>query len=486
MLSMTPSSKMRVNVACAALAGLALRLFFVLRFPSTDSGDAPFYIELAWNWLKKGVYGLSINGQLTPVDMRSPGYPGFLAAVFAFGGNSQRAAMLAQVAVDLATCFVIALIAARLAPAASRRRAALAGLWLAALCPFTANYTAVVLTETLATFLTALALLVLLDANRREMSPAAPGRSLSPWFLGGIVAGFGALVRPETPLLVIAVALVLLARWFRPRDWKHLARACALMAAGLLLPLLPWAARNWRTLHDVQFLAPRYAELPGELPPLGFTAWTETWLWHFRDVYTTLWNAEVAPIPIADIPPSAFDSPAERARIADLLARYNDTLTISHNLDQQFGEIARERTARHPLRTYLRIPLLRCLTIWFTPRVELLPYSSQLWPLGDEWRYDRRDFLITLSLAAINLIYVALALAGAWLSRGRCGWALLAVFIVLRTLFFAATVDTPEPRYVLECFPAVIAFAAQVLSRPLRPAPREFSSGFSRAAKFAR
>jgi len=461
---MTPFFRMRANVTLAALAGLALRLFFVLRFPATDSGDAPFYIELAWNWLKKGVYGFPVSGHLTPVDMRVPGYPAFLAAIFAFAGNSQRAVMFAQAVLDLGTCFLIALIAARLAPAGARRRVALAGLWLAALCPFTANYTAVVLTETLITFLTALAILVLMEANRREMDGAARTSSLSPWFLGGVVAGFGTLVRPETPLLLAAVALVLLARWFRPRDWRKLAQSAALMAAGLLLPLLPWAARNWRTLHEVQFVAPRYGQLPGEFTPLGFSAWTRTWLWRFGDVYTTLWKIDDQEIPMADLPPSAFDSAQERARVANVFARYNEMFSVTPSEDREFGEIARERTARHPLRTYLTIPLLRSLAVWFTPRVDLLPYSGHPFPLGKEWEYDREDFVVTLSLFFVNCAYVALALAGAWMARGRCGWALLIAFILVRTAFIATSVDTPEPRYVLECYPAVIALAAQVFS----------------------
>src|SRR5271155_1208446 len=159
------SNKMRASIALAALAGLVLRIFFVLKFPVTDSGDAPFYIELAWNWLKNRVYGFPINGVLTPVDMRTPGYPAFLAAIFAFAGNSQRAVMLVQAVLDVVTCFIIALIAARLAPSQHRQRVAIAALWLAALCPFTANYTAVVLTETLTIFLTALAILVLLETD---------------------------------------------------------------------------------------------------------------------------------------------------------------------------------------------------------------------------------------------------------------------------------------------------------------------------------
>src|SRR5579862_4207918 len=135
-VSMTPTTKMRTHIAFAALTGLMLRIYFVLKFPVTQSGDAPFYMELAWNWLKNGVYGFPVYGRLTPVDMRVPGYPAFLAAVFAVAGQSTRAVMLAQVVVDLGTCFVVALIAARLAPVAARRRVAIAGLWLAALCPF--------------------------------------------------------------------------------------------------------------------------------------------------------------------------------------------------------------------------------------------------------------------------------------------------------------------------------------------------------------
>lgn len=476
------SFKMRANAVFAVLAGLALRFYLILKFPVRDSGDSPFYIELAWNWLKKGVYGLSINGRLTPVDMRVPGYPAFLAAIFAFAGKSPRAAMFAQAALDVAGCFVIALIAARLAPEAGRCRVTVAALWLAALCPFTANYSAVVLTEVLVTFLTSLAILVLLDANRREMldaSAAGSARRLSPWFLGGLIVGFGTLVRPETPLLLAATAIVLAARWWRPRDWKKLARAGVLMAAGLALPLVPWAARNWRTLDEVRFLAPRYSTLPGEFEPLGFDDWTRTWLWRMRDVYPSLWSVNDEPINIGDLPSYAFDTPQEKGRVAALLDQYNNTLTLMRDQDNAFAEIARERSARDPLRTYARIPLLRSLALWFTPRIELLPYSGQLVPLTSEWNDDRKDLLVTLGFIGVNGIYLALALIGARVARGRCGWAILIAFILLRTIYIAGFVETPEPRYVVECFPAVIALAAQAFSAPWRrrAAPQLSSNG---------
>jgi hypothetical protein len=469
---MTPQNKLRGNIALAMLAGCAMRTYFALKFPVTDSGDAPFYIELSWNWLKNGIYGFPVNGVLTPVDMRVPGYPAFLAAVFSFAGQSTRAAMLAQVALDLVTCVVIALIASRLAPSAARRRVFIAGVWLAALCPFTGNYTAVVLTETLVIFLTAVAILVFMQTDlgtgRTSVAASSGGwRGVigDPYFLGGIVVGFGTLVRPETPLLVIAGGLVLAVRWWRPADWMKLIRAGVLMGVGVLLPLIPWAARNWHTLHDIQFLAPRYSELPGEYTPLGFTDWTNTWLWRYRDVYLTQWKVNSEEISIDDIPPYAFDSNEERQRMSDILDEYNDVLTIDPALDAKFREVARERTSRHPLRTYVTVPLKRTLALWFTPRTELLPSSGKLWPVGSEWEDDRPDFLVTLGFTVVNGIYVLLALIGAWFARRQPGLAFLIVFCVVRTFFFAKFVETPEPRYVLECFPAVIAVAAQTFSR---------------------
>jgi hypothetical protein len=463
-------------MAAAASTGLALRAFFVFHFPASGSGDAPFYIELAWNWLKNGVYGVQTDGRLIPVDARVPGYPAFLAAIFSVAGKSPRAVLLAQVVVDLAACFLIAWIAARLAPESSRRRVAIAGLWLAVLCPFAANYTAVVQTETLITFLTALAILLLMEAmsgngRARENGPSIARPAFSKWFLAGIVVGFGTLVRPETPLLLAAMGLVLVAKWYKPVDWLKLARAVILLAAGLLLPLLPWAARNWHTLHKIQFLAPRYAESPGELAPVGFDSWTHTWLWRFGDVYLTVWNLDVDKIPIGSVPANAFDTSRERAQVGALLDEYNETLTLSSDEDRAFKKIARERTSRYPLRTFMKIPLLRCLTMWFTPRVELLPYSGHVFPLQNEWQDDPEDLMVTLILFFVNCVYVALALAGAWIARGRPGWALLLVFIALRTAFFAGFAEAPEPRYVLECFPAVVALGAQVFGglRQLSP-----------------
>ncbi len=140
----------------ALVAGLGLRLFFIWHFPFY-SGDTAHYEELARNWLYHGVYGFYSHGRILASDARAPGYPAFLAAIYFLVGTGRKAVMVAQALVDLATCVLATSIAARLAadaPDATRGRIATAALWLTALCPFTANYAAVPLTEVLATFFT--------------------------------------------------------------------------------------------------------------------------------------------------------------------------------------------------------------------------------------------------------------------------------------------------------------------------------------------
>jgi 4-amino-4-deoxy-L-arabinose transferase-like glycosyltransferase len=137
-----------------ALAGVALRLFFIVYFPAVTD-DSRIYADFATNWLQHGIYGLKQSGGIAPSDTRLPGYPGFLAVIFAlFGPGNFRAVMLVQILVDLGTCFIIADLARR----TTYDRAARISFVLAALCPFLANYAAAVLTETLEVFFTAMAL----------------------------------------------------------------------------------------------------------------------------------------------------------------------------------------------------------------------------------------------------------------------------------------------------------------------------------------
>ena len=468
----------------ALTAGLCLRLFFVFKFPA-NSGDIVLYEQMATNWLKHHVYAMEVFGQITPVDLRMPGYPAFLAIVYAITGRTGPDArlwvMIAQALVDLLSCVLIATLAATLFLMVNERnspgRVFTAALWLAALCPFTANYAAVPLTEVFATFFTAAALLPLCllvgrTRNNGWMFIKKEWRLANNYgylaALAALLVGFGTLFRPETPLLLVAgwavlgIVLVL----------QHEAKRWVLTVAGMglvcAIPLVPWAVRNAVTLHEFQFLAPKNSNLPGELVPYGFMSWEKTWLYRFRDVYLVPWKLNDEAILIEDIPAGAFDTAEERDRVAAILEPYNNDLTLTPDEDRAFGELARQRTARHPLRTYVWLPLARAITLWFTPRIELIPVSGTVFPLRQSWQDDRIDQSVTVGLFLLNIAYVALAIWGAvrlWRRSiaVRPALGVLIVFIVLRTAFLT-TLETPEPRYVLVCFPALIALAAQVFT----------------------
>jgi hypothetical protein len=464
------------------LIGLLLRLFFLFRLPSA-AGDTPLYENLASNWLHHRIYGIPVAGVLTPLDIRMPGYPAYLALIQAITGRSAEASrfwvMLGQVFLDLAAVLLIAEIAARCSGRAENTsRVFRTALWLAALCPFTANYAAAALTETLAIFTTTLVFVFLIPM----VNPEHPMGDLLKWgrfprrgeytknaVFAGICTGLGTLFRPETPLILMSsLPVVFWVAWRRSQPGKGL-RAAVLSLAACLFMLLPWTIRNAVTLQEFQPLTPRYSTMPGELVPAGFMNWERTWLYRFREVFLVSWKLNDDTIQIDDIPARAFDSPEERQHVAAILERYNNDSNLTPQEDQQFAEIAQARTARRPLRTYLCVPLQRIVTLWFTPRVEQLPVSGSVFPLAEMWDTDRQDMVVTVGLFFLNIFYVLLALWGAaslWSKspETRAAVALLVLFVVLRTAFLT-TVETPEPRYVLVCFPAVIALAAHAFAR---------------------
>jgi len=467
----------------ALSTGICLRLLFVLKLPA-GAGDTVIYEQLATNWLKHDKYAMDVAGALVPVDLRVPGYPAFLALVYALMGRTGEQArifvMLAQVLVDLATCLAIGALGAILVtlcdPRAKPKRAFTAGLWLAVLCPFTANYVAVPLTETWAIFISALATIILVLVatlsrdEGREVFQASGSTGKGYWALSalaGLVVGIGTLLRPETPLLLITTLAVMGFWMVRQGEWKRWLLTGLLMGCAACVPLVPWTIRNAVTLHEFQPLAPKDATLPGEIDPKGFMAWERTWLYRVRDCYLVPWKLNDESIDVDDIPAEAFDTPEEKERVAAVLEQYNDDLTLNQEEDAVFAQLARERTARHPLRTYLWIPLRRVVRMWFTPRIELVPVSGNVFPLAKMWDEDPVDQGVTTFFFFLNIFYLALAAWGVWKlwtwPGVRGALAVLLFYILARTVFLT-TVETPEPRYVLECFPALLAFGAQAFA----------------------
>ncbi len=101
-------------IALALAAGAALRLWFIHAYPEVD-GDPLVYGDIAKNWMLHSIYGRTIAGHIVPTLIRLPGYPLFLVLCFRlFGLEHYNAVMYTQVAIDLATCLLIAALACRI------------------------------------------------------------------------------------------------------------------------------------------------------------------------------------------------------------------------------------------------------------------------------------------------------------------------------------------------------------------------------------
>jgi len=437
----------------ATFAAVGLRLVFLFRFPALTP-DSFVYGDIAKNWLQHGIYGLSGQYQVTPTYIRLPGYPAFLAAVFAvFGMEHYRVALVLQMFVDIGTCLVIADLTCRLVST----RAAKAAFLLAALCPFLANYTAAVLTETLEVFFTVLAVdFVIAGLN---VIDAAAGW---PWLGCGLATAAAILLRPDGGLLLAAIGIYLtclLVGRIRKRSSVGWVLRGGLITLGVsLLPLIPWTLRNLHTLHRFESLAPRYANEPNAFVPMGFNRWVKTWMADYVSLDEVYWAQSTSTLDTDKFPSRAFDSPVERHETEQLLGEYNKTLQVSPDLDAKFAKLAADRIHHAPLRYYVWLPLLRIADMWLRPRTELLPLEARWWNFDD----DPQWIALTLVLGVTNLLYIAAALLGLVRGRFAIHLSLLLIFVILRSAFLG-TLENPEPRYTLECYPVVILLAASLV-----------------------
>jgi 4-amino-4-deoxy-L-arabinose transferase-like glycosyltransferase len=447
----------------ATLAVLALRLLFILRFPGVST-DSFVYGDIAKNWLQHGIYGLSGVGDVSPTYIRLPGYPAFVAGVFAiFGMEHYRAVLVLQMLVDLGTCFLIADLARRLVSP----RAARVAFLLAALCPFLANYVANALTETLEIFFTVLALdLAIVGLETPQDS------SLRPWVECGLATGAAILLRPDGALLLFAIETYLFALLlWRPTGKTrtevsalHVLRSGLVLAVVSLATLIPWTLRNLRTFHEFQPLAPRYANQENAFVPLGFNRWMRTWIVDYTSTEDIYWAVPGGAVPAEKLPSRAFDSPEQREQTIQLLQDYNDARIVTPDLNARFAALAAERVHRSLFRYYIVLPLMRIADMWLRPRTETLPPDTRWWEFDDEPQW----LALAAGLGIINLLYVGAALAGLVGGRFAPHLGLLLTFVILRSAFLG-TLENPETRYTLECYPVVIILAAALFQPRIEP-----------------
>jgi 4-amino-4-deoxy-L-arabinose transferase-like glycosyltransferase len=435
----------------ALLAGFVFRIFFIAHFPVIDDDDTDLYAEIAKTWLDHGTYGQMEDGIPKPTYTRLPGYPAFLAAVFfVFGDGQYFPVLLIQTLFDLGSCLLIA----ALALAMFGEGAALTALWISVLCPFTANYAAVALTETLSIFFTALALWSAVKGSLVFEEIRNWGTKW--WLLCGFGIAGATLFRPDGIMLLMVLCALLGWQLVRSQHKTRILLAGAMTAVVVTGILAPWAWRNWLVFQEFQPLAPRYTNDPGEYVAIGFNQWFKTWPVDFASLYDIFWKVTSETpntVDLNEIPPQASDSPAEREQLLALFTAYNEKQLLTPELDDRFAELARQRIAQHPLQYYLSLPALRIANMWFRPRTEQLGLE-QHW-----WRFNPLSHsLFSIGYTLLNFLLVVTAVLGMARFRHAPGAGFLIGFVAFRSAFLG-TLENPEPRYVLECFPVILVFA---------------------------
>lgn len=443
-----------LSILPALLAGALLRIWMLKHFFEV-TGDSLVYGGIAKNLLLSGRYALTVGtGETYPTLIRLPGYPLFLATCFkVFGMENYASAVWVQIALDLAACLLLADLARRIAPERLKKGAGYCTLWLAALCPFTAIYVANPLTEGPTLFTIALAMWCAVRFAERPAWQTA----LSFTF----AVTFAALLRPDGALVAVAFAPILVLRLVRAdlnnrKALVRLAAACVLLA---ILPFAAWTWRNWKTFHVFEPLAPRYATDPGEPTQAGWISWVKTWCLDFVSTYQVYWSVPGDTLDISKLPARAADTPQQYAETAALASDYNNGgNALTSGLDARFAKLASERYRAHPFQRHVLLPVGRMLDMWLRPRVENLPIDLDWWV----YSHHNAETRFSWFYVGLNALYLLLGIAGLCIRPRIWPWMLL--YMVLRSMLLL-TVEAPEARYTLECFPMLFVLGGVALYR---------------------
>jgi hypothetical protein len=440
------------TVGAVVAAGLVFRVLTVSSWRA-PAGDGLQYHALSQELILRGRYALGPPPKpLTYVRM--PGYPLFLAYVavrqapLGLGPHLVRAT-LANVVLDALTALLVFSLLRRFG-----RRVALTGLVATFLCPLLLLLSCYGLTETLATFLATLEVWLALRAQRSRLVWHAAAC--------GVVAGLAQLVRNDAVTAAPAVALAL---WWAVdggggmSSLRRRAGAAALAAALALAVFAPWPLRNLRQFGAAHAGATFWRAIDGTPLPTEIIDWERTWSSSapgesYLDV-PIVFNQRLDPRRPGIVMPQMYDDEAERRRIVAVFDRY-DRERWSPAVNAELAALARERRARHPWRTFVGLPLRRVAHLflpvpeWELPMRSSLLHLPQLRFLFGWW--DALAYLCALGGVVVLV------------RRGRDERRLAAVlgsWVLARCLVFSwAIPNATTQRYLVECMPALLAFAA--------------------------
>ena len=214
-------------IACLIIA-FALRLVWALAMNNEQTNDYAWYFDRGMSIAEGN--GYSVDG--SPTAFFPVGYPAFLGLLFAIFEPSETLAKLANIILYMGIIVLSAALTRELFK--SRVAAGLTALILT-FYPNHIAYSALLVSETLFTFLVLLGVWLIIRAKEKA------------WIgiVAGIVLGYSALTRQQG-LLVPAIAIILFAK----HDWKNGLRLpwiklFVIVHIGMMMTILPWTVRNY-------------------------------------------------------------------------------------------------------------------------------------------------------------------------------------------------------------------------------------------------
>jgi hypothetical protein len=175
-----------------------------------------------------------------------------------------------------------------------------------------------------------------------------------------------------------------------------------------------------------------------------------------EEIYWQIPGSDVDP---GLLPSRAIDSEQEHDQIQSIFDDYAKSHFVGPELNSRFAQLARQRIQRHPLRYYVWLPALRIADMWLRPRTEMLPLNSRWWEYAD----DTQDCVLATLWGALNLLFLAAAIMGVVRGPRPLYLGLMLLFVLLRSAFLG-TLENPETRYTLECFPIVLLLGGAWIS----------------------
>jgi hypothetical protein len=453
-------SKLRFAIVMAL--ALVVRMVFALSFPA-GGGDWDIYSTVAKNIIDGCGVSLSApnSGECLPHfgGNQLPGYPAFVALVWALFDQSDMAVRIVQILCYLAALAWLMIAVSKLTNA---HRLAFAVGILMAISPLQIAWPRFTQTETLALATTMwVAAELLLSLAEKRLRPITLAIALSA----------AIFIRLDGVLLSVPVAVACFLI-YRP---VQALRQGALLALIVALPLAGWTIRN--VAVGLPSLMPPAMTLPDNAPPPhGYLAWGHSWIteeyqrmgWGYP-VTRMVYNAIV-------IDQRAYDNPTEKAEVElwlNELAGYTGHPFPFH-IDKRFARLAKERGERNPWKVYVENNAKRMLALWSNP------FSSFAWPnelpgdfghqarlevarsgiagalrLAERFPFEATTKTLTglyrYGLIAMTLVAILFAM------RGKHGVVRAVIFfamaaMIARTLFFALT-NNVETRYTVELLP---------------------------------